>query len=152
MDQDSRSCNLVGGVGLSSVLTLSRPGGDQRLKTCLRTECVIDVVQAAAYLDQAVVFLYKAVLRRVQSWKITAGQRLLSQSSGHIRLPQAIDYDGLECPDNSPVGCASSVAGFLTSISCLAVLGGPGKLWFLYTASKYRQQQTVFEQNLVVLV
>ena len=27
----------------------------------IRTECVIDVVQAAAYLDQAIVFLYKAV-------------------------------------------------------------------------------------------
>ena len=57
----------------------------------IRTECVIDVVQAAAYLDQAVVFLYKA-----------------------------IDYNGLECPDNSPVGCAASVAGFITSISWIA--------------------------------
>ncbi|CAE7779531.1 HERC1, partial [Symbiodinium microadriaticum] len=37
--------------------------------------------EAAAYLAQAVVFLYKA-----------------------------IDYDGLECPNNSPVGCAASVA------------------------------------------
>jgi len=57
----------------------------------IRTECVIDVVQAAAYLDQAIVFLYKA-----------------------------IDYDGLECPNNSPVGCAASVAGFITSISWIA--------------------------------
>ena len=57
----------------------------------IRTECVIDVVQAAAYLDQAIVFLYKA-----------------------------IDYNGLECPNNSPVGCAASVAGFLTSISWIA--------------------------------
>ena len=44
----------------------------------IRTECVIDTVQAAAYLGQAVAFLYKA-----------------------------IDYDGLECPNNSPVGCAA---------------------------------------------
>eukprot|EP00439_Symbiodinium_sp_Y106_P072034 s1855_g13.t1 len=57
----------------------------------IRTECVIDTVQAAAYLGQAVVFLYKA-----------------------------IDYDGLECPNNSPVGCAASVAGFITSISWIA--------------------------------
>ncbi|CAE7362055.1 unnamed protein product [Symbiodinium natans] len=57
----------------------------------IRTECVIDTVQAAAYLGQAVVFLYKA-----------------------------IDYNGLECPDNSPVGCAASVAGFITSISWIA--------------------------------
>ncbi|CAE7339336.1 unnamed protein product [Symbiodinium necroappetens] len=57
----------------------------------IRTECVIDVVQAAAYLDQAIVFLYKS-----------------------------IDYDGLECPNNSPVGCAASVAGFITSISWIA--------------------------------
>ena len=48
-------------------------------------------MQAAAYLAQAVVFLYKA-----------------------------IDYNGLECPDNSPVGCAASVAGFITSISWIA--------------------------------
>ncbi|CAE7350838.1 HERC1 [Symbiodinium natans] len=54
-------------------------------------ECVIDTVQAAAYLGQAVVFLYKA-----------------------------IDYNGLECPDNSPVGCAASVAGFITSITWIA--------------------------------
>ena len=57
----------------------------------IRTECVIDTVQGAAYLAQAVVFLYKA-----------------------------IDYDGLECPDNSPVGCAASVAGFITSIAWVA--------------------------------
>eukprot|EP00434_Breviolum_minutum_P007411 symbB.v1.2.006542.t1/scaffold388.1/size215153/3 len=55
-------------------------------KPWIRTECVIDVVQAAAYLGQAVVFLYKA-----------------------------IDYPGLKCPDDSPVGCAASVAGFITS-------------------------------------
>ncbi|CAJ1342723.1 unnamed protein product [Effrenium voratum] len=53
----------------------------------IRTECVIDVVQATAYLGQAVVFLYKAIA-----------------------------YDSLQCPDNSPVGCAVSVAGFLTSM------------------------------------
>ncbi|CAJ1399310.1 unnamed protein product [Effrenium voratum] len=57
----------------------------------IRTECVIDTVQAAAYLGQAVVFLYKA-----------------------------IEYDGLECPDNTPVGCAVSVAGFITSITWIA--------------------------------
>ena len=57
----------------------------------IRTECVIDVVQAAAYLGQAVVFLYKA-----------------------------IDYDGLKCPDSSPAGCAASVAGFITSITWIA--------------------------------
>ncbi|CAK9030266.1 unnamed protein product, partial [Durusdinium trenchii] len=57
----------------------------------IRTECVIDVVQGAAYLGQAVVFLYKA-----------------------------IDYDGLKCPNNSPVGCAASVAGFITSITWIA--------------------------------
>ena len=49
----------------------------------IRTECVIDVVQGAAYLGQAVVFLYKA-----------------------------IKYDGIRCPDNSPAGCAASIAGF----------------------------------------
>ena len=57
----------------------------------IRTECVIDVVQGAAYLGQAVVFLYKA-----------------------------IEYDGLKCPDNSPVGCAASVAGFITSVTWIA--------------------------------
>ncbi|CAK9073870.1 unnamed protein product [Durusdinium trenchii] len=57
----------------------------------IRTECVIDVVQAAAYLGQAVVFLYKA-----------------------------IDYDGVRCPDDSPSGCAASVAGFITSVSWIA--------------------------------
>eukprot|EP00913_Durusdinium_trenchii_P031088 g29112.t1 len=67
----------------------------------IRTECVIDVIQGAAYLGQAVVFLYKA-----------------------------IDYDGLKCPNNSPVGCAASVAGFITSISWIASLDGPdGELW-----------------------
>ena len=35
-------------------------------------------------------------------------------------LYKAIDYDGLECPNNSPVGCAASVAGFITSISWIA--------------------------------
>ena len=57
----------------------------------IRTECVIDVVQGAAYLGQAIVFLYKA-----------------------------IEYDGLKCPDNSPAGCAASVAGFITSVSWIA--------------------------------
>ena len=66
-------------------------GGPVHLLQNLRTECVIDTVQAAAYLGQAVVFLYTA-----------------------------IDYDGLECPNNSPVGCAASVAGFITSISWIA--------------------------------
>ena len=57
----------------------------------IRTECVIDVVQGAAYLGQAVVFLYKA-----------------------------IKYDGIRCPDNSPAGCAASIAGFITSVTWIA--------------------------------
>ena len=57
----------------------------------IRTECVIDVVQGAAYLGQAVVFLYKA-----------------------------IEYDGLRCPVNSPAGCAASAAGFITSVTWIA--------------------------------
>jgi len=52
----------------------------------IRTECVIDVIQGAAYLGQAVVFLYKA-----------------------------IKYDGIRCPNNSEAGCAASIAGFITS-------------------------------------
>ncbi|CAE7254730.1 unnamed protein product [Symbiodinium sp. CCMP2592] len=56
-----------------------------------RTECVIDVVQTVAYLDQAVVFLYKS-----------------------------ISYKGLRCPDDLPSGCAASVAGFITSLSWIA--------------------------------
>ena len=35
-------------------------------------------------------------------------------------LYKAIDYDGLKCPDNSPVGCAASVAGFITSVTWIA--------------------------------
>lgn len=57
----------------------------------IRTECVIDVIQGAAYLGQAVVFLYKA-----------------------------IKYDGIRCPDNSPAGCAASIAGFITSVTWIA--------------------------------
>ncbi|CAE7637998.1 UVR8, partial [Symbiodinium pilosum] len=57
----------------------------------IRADCVIDVAQATAYLGQAIVFLYKA-----------------------------IDYKGLQCPDNSPSGCAASVAGVLTSLSWIA--------------------------------
>ena len=57
----------------------------------IRTECVIDVIQGAAYLGQAIVFLYKA-----------------------------IEYDGLKCPNNSPAGCAASVAGFITSVTWIA--------------------------------
>ncbi|OLP96652.1 hypothetical protein AK812_SmicGene21074 [Symbiodinium microadriaticum] len=94
----------LGSANLSACHLGGREGGEAR--TCLawkfydsqpeelpwiRTECVIDTVQAAAYLAQAVVFLYKA-----------------------------IDYDGLECPNNSPVGCAASVAGFITSITWIA--------------------------------
>lgn len=30
---------------------------------------------------------------------------------GLMKAFEAIDYDGLECPNNSPVGCAASVAG-----------------------------------------
>eukprot|EP00438_Fugacium_kawagutii_P024176 Skav230777 [mRNA] locus=scaffold1473:132843:134207:- [translate_table: standard] len=57
----------------------------------IRTECVIDVIQGAAYLGLAVVFLYKA-----------------------------IEYDGIRCPDNSPAGCAASIAGFITSVTWIA--------------------------------
>eukprot|EP00438_Fugacium_kawagutii_P019884 Skav226857 [mRNA] locus=scaffold455:287760:289336:+ [translate_table: standard] len=57
----------------------------------IRTECVIDVIQGAAYLGQAVVFLYKA-----------------------------IEYDGIRCPDDSPAGCAASIAGFITSVTWIA--------------------------------
>ncbi|CAK8995149.1 Uncharacterized protein SCF082_LOCUS4225, partial [Durusdinium trenchii] len=56
-----------------------------------RTECVIDVVQATSYLGQGVVFLYRA-----------------------------IKYDGWQCPDNSNVGCAISVSGFIASMFWLA--------------------------------
>ena len=37
-----------------------------------------------------------------------------------VALYKAIDYDGLECLNNSTVGCAASVAGFTTSISWIA--------------------------------
>jgi len=57
----------------------------------IRTECVIDVIQGAAYLGQAVVFLYKA-----------------------------IKYDGIRCPNNSEAGCAASIAGFITSVTWIA--------------------------------
>ena len=57
----------------------------------IRTECVIDVIQGAAYLGQAVVFLYKA-----------------------------IKYDGIRCPNNSEAGCAASIAGFITSVTSSA--------------------------------
>jgi len=57
----------------------------------VRTACVIDAVQATAYLGHAVVWLYRA-----------------------------IDYNGLECPENTPAGCAISVAGFVASISWVA--------------------------------
>ena len=57
----------------------------------VRTQCVVDSVQASAYLVQAVVFLYRA-----------------------------IDYQGLECPKNTPSGCAVSVAGFIASLSWVA--------------------------------
>lgn len=57
----------------------------------IRTQCVIDTVQAQAYLGQAIVFLYKA-----------------------------IDYDGLECTENTPAGCATSIIGFITSIAWVA--------------------------------
>lgn len=66
-------------------------GGSPSEMPWLRTECVIDVVQATSYLGTAVVFLYKA-----------------------------IKYDGLQCPDNSPVGCAISVSGFIASMFWLA--------------------------------
>lgn len=61
----------------------------------MRTECVIDTIQATAYLGQAIVFLYKAI--DYQS----------------IKTP-------LRCYDFSPSGCAASVAGFVTSITWVA--------------------------------
>ncbi|OLP86123.1 Pentatricopeptide repeat-containing protein, chloroplastic [Symbiodinium microadriaticum] len=61
----------------------------------VRTECVIDTIQATAYLGQAIVFLYKAI--DYQS----------------IKTP-------LRCYDFSPSGCAASVAGFVTSITWVA--------------------------------
>mmetsp|Transcript_41728 Transcript_41728/g.97444 ORF Transcript_41728/g.97444 Transcript_41728/m.97444 type:complete len:392 (-) Transcript_41728:221-1396(-) len=57
----------------------------------IRTQCVVDAVQASAYLVQAVVFLYRA-----------------------------IDYQGLECPKDTPSGCAVSIAGFIASLSWVA--------------------------------
>jgi hypothetical protein len=30
---------------------------------------------------------------------------------------EAIKYDGIRCPDNSPAGCAASIAGFITSVT-----------------------------------
>ena len=54
----------------------------QEILPFVRTACVIDAVQATAYLGHAVVWLYRA-----------------------------IDYNGLECPSNTPAGCAISVAG-----------------------------------------
>ncbi|CAJ1358398.1 unnamed protein product [Effrenium voratum] len=53
----------------------------------VRTECVIDTVQATAYLVQAVVFLYRA-----------------------------IDETGLKCGD-SDYGCAMTVTGFIASLT-----------------------------------
>ena len=63
----------------------------------IRTECVIDVVQGAAYLGQAVVFLYKA-----------------------------IKYDGIRCPDNSPAGCAASQCNCFRTHCIAAVFAGLG--------------------------
>ncbi|CAK9104197.1 Ultraviolet-B receptor UVR8 [Durusdinium trenchii] len=52
------------------------------------TECVIDALQAYAYLGQAI-----------------------------LELWSAIDVEGSKCPDNTPAGCSVSVSGFLTSVS-----------------------------------
>eukprot|EP00438_Fugacium_kawagutii_P035724 Skav230254 [mRNA] locus=scaffold1520:110768:115686:+ [translate_table: standard] len=51
----------------------------------VRTACVIDAVQATAYLGHAVVWLYRA-----------------------------IDYNGLECPNNSFIASISWVASYLS--------------------------------------
>ena len=40
-------------------------------KLRIRTECVIDTVQAAAYLGQAVVFLYKAIDSTASGWGLS---------------------------------------------------------------------------------
>lgn len=52
------------------------------------TECVIDGFQAGTYLGTAVIELY-----------------------------QAIEIEGSRCPDDSPAGCAASVAGIFAAIS-----------------------------------
>eukprot|EP00933_Yihiella_yeosuensis_P028711 TRINITY_DN22549_c0_g1_i1.p1 TRINITY_DN22549_c0_g1~~TRINITY_DN22549_c0_g1_i1.p1 ORF type:complete len:490 (-),score=54.73 TRINITY_DN22549_c0_g1_i1:99-1469(-) len=54
----------------------------------IRTQCVIDTVQSAAYLGQSVTQLYRAIN----------------------------SANGGQCPDNTPEGCAVSVAGFVTSM------------------------------------
>ena len=64
------------------------------------------LVQAAAYLAQAVVFLYKA----------GSSEQWMPWRREFLNL-KAIDYDGLECPNNSPVGCAASVAGCSPAVS-----------------------------------
>ena len=58
----------------------------------VRTDCVIDAVQATAYLGHAVVWLYRA-----------------------------IDYTGLECPRETPAGCAISVAGATKGIKTYTI-------------------------------
>ena len=54
----------------------------------IRSKCVIDTVHAGSSLPRP---------------------------SRRVPLQGHIDYDGLDCPDKSPVGCAASVAGFITS-------------------------------------
>ncbi|CAE7836167.1 UVR8 [Symbiodinium sp. CCMP2592] len=54
----------------------------------IKTECVVDSVQAMAYLGEAITFLYRA-----------------------------IDSPERRCPETSAAGCAMSVAGFVTSIT-----------------------------------
>lgn len=65
---------------------------DPPLLAAERTQCVIDTLQATAYLGQAVGQLRNAV------------------ASG----------SGLKCPDSTESGCAVSVAGFVTSIAWVA--------------------------------
>jgi len=55
------------------------------------TQCSVDVVQATAYLGQAVVWLDKAVT-----------------------------YEGFQCPDNTQTGCAVAVEAVITSLFWVA--------------------------------
>ena len=92
LDVDTVGChgsvNLLAGLqpgapvrNLRDLFVTYQPYPEQILPF-VRTACVIDAVQATAYLGHAVVWLYRA-----------------------------IDYNGLECPENTPAGCAISVAG-----------------------------------------
>ena len=97
----------------------------------IRTECVIDVVQAGVLANSADWTLIIAVRPRdalvvqLSAGCLHAYLRVCRQAAAYLGqavvfLYKAIDYDGLKCPDNSPVGCAASVAGFITSVTWIA--------------------------------